>query len=117
MYGGVRLVPREVVAIFLGHEVDEPHGLNLDPLAPELDVQRVLFPEGPVFRLHVQSCHWGVMADLLGQGTVLALLVHQLVGLAKERVKGLAIPFLEMGRRGGVVRGERRGGEGGEEGW
>ena len=59
------------------------------------------------------------MADLFRDHTVVPLLVHQLIGLSKERIEGLTVSVFWGGREKEREReegGEREGREGGREG-
>ena len=64
MNGGVRLVPRVMVAVVFRHEMNQPRREDFNPLATEFDVEFVLFPEDPSVALHVQRGDWWMVTHL-----------------------------------------------------
>ena len=64
MNGGVRFVPRVMVAVVFGHEVNQPRRQDFNPLPTEFNVEFVLLPEDPLVALHVQRRDWWMVADL-----------------------------------------------------
>eukprot|EP01136_Pigoraptor_vietnamica_P017689 Opistho-1_new@63211 len=99
------LHPRVVLVPVLQAEVDRPHGVHLDALAPKLDPHLVALPEGVVGGFGMKRTDRRVVGHLLRDGLEPVLLPHQLVRLPQQRIKGL--PHAALRRR--KVRRRERG--------
>ena len=70
-------------------------------LPPKLDIKVVFLPEDPLVGLHVNSSDRRMVADLLRNGTVPTILIHQFVCLTQQRVERLAMSVEVGGCEGG----------------